>query len=375
MATTFTPLNSDFASQFAQLQADREKYDRNQQMAQAMMSQGYTPGSGWIGALAPLLGVFMGKRLQRQGDEKVSDLLKREFELQGKQAEAKRQQDLADEQRKFQLDLEKASKTAQAQEAAKAQYRERPDWQDPKWLETQLTLAQGKARIDAQNRPAPADPFATLKAARAAGAIDDNQFRLGMQQIAMGQQGGGNIPSGYQRTETGLAPIPGGPADPNRPQAPQPLTAEAKNKLALIDNAIANAKKYAERTITRDANGKVTDFKDIASNTNDTPALLTSAIQDMLYAKSGASAPVEEVRKAEGMYGPAGSVQIPLLGIPTGIPQEKDSTAGQKVLNLINDLERMRGEIGGTGNPAPAQSGQPTREEIMAEIARRRRGG
>ena len=130
-----------FADQWAQLEADKQQYARKQQLAQALMNTGYQPGPSWAGGLAQVLGAFMGARMMRQGDEKVSDMLKREFELQGKQAEAKRAQDLADEQRKMQQEIETQRQKDANKYKAEAENRAPPQYLDPKYQDFELRKA------------------------------------------------------------------------------------------------------------------------------------------------------------------------------------------------------------------------------------------
>lgn len=93
----------------------------------------------------------------------------------------------------------------------------------------------------------------------------------------------------------------------------------------------------------------------------DNPQLMKSAVQDMLYAKSGASAPAAEVEKAMQMFTPS-RLSLPLVG-STGIPLERDATAAAKIDNFITDMQRMRDEIGGqpiTSQGAAVTGAQPS---------------
>ena len=200
-----------------------------------------------------------------------------------------------------------------------------------------LVDENGKVLFQAPDKPnAPSEIDRKVATLRQLGASDE-QIRAAL----MGGGGAQQAPSGYRQTADGsLEPIPGGPAD--KKATPPALGAEVTNKLSLLDNAIANAKKYQAATVRPDGS-----FADIASMSGATPQLIKSAVQDMLYAKSGASAPAEEVSKAEAMYSPGFF--------------ERDSTAAAKVGNLLADLERMRATIGGGAQPqqgAPQQGAQ-----------------
>lgn len=205
-----------------------------------------------------------------------------------------------------------------------------------------LVDENGKVLFQAPDKPnAPSEIDRKVAMLRQLGASDE--------QIRAALVGGGasQAPSGYRQTADGaLEPIPGGPAD--RKATPPALGAEVTNKLSLLDNAIANAKKYQAATVRPDGS-----FADIASMSGATPQLIKSAVQDMLYAKSGASAPAEEVSKAEAMYSPGFF--------------ERDATAAEKVSNLLSDLERMRSTISGGAQPQQASQGQQASDGDLPE--------
>lgn len=354
----------------AQLEADKAAYQRRQQLAQALMSTGYVPDSGRMGVLTSVLSSLAGGLMARKNEGSVTDLLRRTFEQQSQAAAAQRQKELEDEQRKLENSIKEATGKKRGELEAERDLGKREIAGGmfvnpftgqaeaiPGYMDQQLAMKRAEAQIAAANRAPPADPLADVHAALRAGAITPEQAKTAIMRKMLGT-GVGNAPSGYRYKDDGaLEAIPGGPADPNTPAKPQPLTAEAKTKLSLLDNALANARKFQERTV-----GQNGDFKDIESMTGDTPQLMRSAIQDMLYAKSGASAPVEEVRKAEAMYGPSRA----LGGL---IPTERDSTAAAKVGNFINDIQRMRDEIAGQQAPAAgaAPQAQPTATAVNAQ--------
>lgn len=356
----------------AQNQADMARWQQQQQLAQAMMGAPLIPHGGRGGAIAGALTNFLGMLSNNRNNDKLSDILKTQFDIQNQGAQAKRKQDLEDEYRKMQEDIYKSVQSARGTAQANKEFA-KPEFTgggvfDPStggftanqdWMNQQLALKSGEAKIAAANRQGPADPFRDIKAGVQAGLITPEQAQAAMRTKLLG--GGVNAPSGYRATADGsLEAIPGGPADPNQPRKPQPLTAEATNKLALIDNAIANATKYRDRTV-----GKGGEFNDITSMTGDTPQLIRSAVQDMLYAKSGASAPAAEVEKATEMYAPSR-----VMGIPT----ERDSTASAKVQNFLADMQRMRDQITqgtiaqGQAMPGSAPpSAQPTQTAVNAQ--------
>lgn len=345
----------------AQLYAEQQRLQQRQQLAQSLMSTGYIPNSGNAGLLAGVASMLRGKFMQNEDEGKVSDLLRRQFEAQNKAAIAERQQKLADEDRKMRNDLTLASGKSRAEAAAKKEFAI-PQFQgggvfdpttgawtaSPDFAKQQIGIKAGEAeaaaRASAKYREAPgATEMAKLAMAQKLGATPEQLLSMVTGQGASHdtQIVGGNVVD--KRTGKAI-PITGPDGSPIHMNTP--LSAEARTKLSLIDNALANAQKYQERvTQGQDKGG----FNDWASRMNDTPQLIKSAVQDMLYAKSGASAPEAEVEKAYSMYSPS-----TFLGIPT----EKDSTSAAKVGNLITDLERMRAQIAGEGGQAAPQ-GQP----------------
>lgn len=60
-------------------QAQYAAAQRQQQLAQALQSAGYTPNSGGLGALAMIAQAFAGKKIAARADEKMSDALKRQM--------------------------------------------------------------------------------------------------------------------------------------------------------------------------------------------------------------------------------------------------------------------------------------------------------
>lgn len=105
----------------AQLQADVLGWQRKNQLAQALMNQGqsYIPNSGKLGVLAGFMSALRGSQLQKEADNSVTDIFRRYYDTQNKQALAARQYQLAEEQRKFNNDLALATGKAKAEQEAK----------------------------------------------------------------------------------------------------------------------------------------------------------------------------------------------------------------------------------------------------------------
>jgi hypothetical protein len=298
-------------------------------------------------------------------------VFRQQFEMRNAEAQAARQQQLADEKRKIEEEVDKQSRIKAAElkamrDNAPRKYEAGVIYDpvtnssaiDPNYTKVQGDLARQRAQIDAANRQA---PEFQQKAAylRAHGATEEqiNQMMLGTQQSPFGEVSAAARAGIITPEEAAKAVREKTGVD----QRALPPTAEAKTKLALLDNAIANATKYRDRVVRPDGS-----FADIESMSGDTPQLIQSAVQDMLYAKSGASAPQSEVDKAHAMYAPSRTM---------GIPTERDTTAAAKVNNLINDLQRMRNEIGGSGSPGAAQTQQAPAQQLSDAELLKKYGG
>jgi len=378
-ASQLAMMNFADPSTMADLMAQQQQLQQKQALAQQLMSQQYVPNSGRGGVIGAILGNLAGGMLQSRNNEKMSDLLRQQLTAQSQAAQAARTQQIQDEYRKMQEDIFKQSSIDTNKSKAERDYQKRDvsggmivdptnpgaSTAIPGYMDQQLALKAAEAKIAAANRQGPADPFREIKMGLQMGIITPEQAQQAMQQKLLG---GGNpetqIVGDYlvDKRTGGTKPLTDAQGNKIDITKNQPLTAEAKTKLSLIDNAIANAQKYQSRV----SDGKG-GFNDIISMTGDTPELMKSAVQDMLYAKSGASAPAAEVEKAMQMYSPSRT----LFGL---IPTEKDSTASAKVQNFITDMQRMRGEIGGTAPQAQAAQGAtpaPTQTAVNPQTGQR----
>lgn len=235
----------------ADLESEGMKLGRNQQLIGALMGGGYVPNSGKAGLATSIIGSLIGAFQQKRNDESLRDWMSRSFEAENQKAEAARAKEMADEERKFQREIEKASrinrdKAKADKEFAKAEFTGGGVF-DPssgtfspsqEWMNQQLGLKAGEARISAANRQGPADPFAKIKAAVQAGVITPEQAQQAMQRDLLG--GATNAPSGYRATADGsLEPIPGGPADkPAEVDTKQAAAAQAMEILANLRGQI-----------------------------------------------------------------------------------------------------------------------------------------
>lgn len=113
------------------IQAQIAQAQRQQQLAQMLIEQGYVKNSGALGAIAQVASAWKGKKLDRKAGESVADALKRKFEEEGriaqakaeaeaKAAEAAYQRDRADKRSDKQFDIDN-------REPPKPQWINRPD--------------------------------------------------------------------------------------------------------------------------------------------------------------------------------------------------------------------------------------------------------
>lgn len=105
-----------------QLAADTADYQRRNQIANALMSQGYVPNSGKFGAIAGIASMLGGALAQRGNSERLSDLVARQMQADSQAAAAKRQQDLEDLYNKTQIESGGKIQVAQGEAQAKKQF-------------------------------------------------------------------------------------------------------------------------------------------------------------------------------------------------------------------------------------------------------------
>lgn len=98
------------ADSSAMLQAQLLQQQRNRDLADSLMKQGYVPNSGALGSLAMIAQAWKGKRMNKEADEKIADYSKRLLEAKTieDQEAARRalEAEMAKEQRKATIDRE-----------------------------------------------------------------------------------------------------------------------------------------------------------------------------------------------------------------------------------------------------------------------------
>lgn len=303
----------DFASQYAQLLSDQEKNQRRMQMAQQLMQAGYVPNSGVAGILGSALQSFLGGRMMDKEEGKLSDILKRQFDLQSQQTAAQRQQQMEDEQRKFEREILAAQKKAQAEAQAKRDYAPK-EWKDggifdpqsgqftpdPNYSKAQLDLARQKAAIEAGARQ-PSELERRIALAQQMHASPEQ-----IKALVLGQQGANGPFADI------AAALQSGVVTPEQAQQamrekigvdvkPQPVSADNRTKLGLLTAAEQALAQYEKGGV--DENGAPKAWGNAMSGPAN--AHLDEAIANLLRVESGAAIGKDEIAQARDRYAPA----------------------------------------------------------------------
>ena len=217
----YIPLTS--SADLAQIQSEDEKQRRRQQMAQQFQQAGFNPvqgGNGLLSLLAAAASTLRGNYDMKDADGKLSENLAKRFDVEQRQAQAQAEAAAAKEEKAYQRDLQKIDYTNQSN----AKFRE-PSKIDPLSADGQAaTLAIERAKLGMQPKtgPGPSESDRKIAQLRQLGASDDQ-----IRSMLLGNQGGGNAPSGYRQTASGnLEKIPGGPADTGQEADPRQSVAD-----------------------------------------------------------------------------------------------------------------------------------------------------
>lgn len=307
--------------QIAQNQADMLAWQQRQALAQQLMNAQYQNNTGRAGVAGTVLQRVMGALAQNQQNAKLSDILKQQFAIENQAAQAQRQQKLEDDYRKMQLAVEQATQIARGEGQVKNElnpieaigggkfildHRTGELKVNPDYNASELELEKAKAAIAAANRQGPADPFKGVKDALAQGLITQDEATKRMHDVALGiSDRGANAPSGYRPTASGnLEAIPGGPADPATQMAkPQPVSAENRTKLGLLDAAQSALDNYKAQGT--DAKGNPHPLANAFTPGNTANTSMEEAIASVLRVESGAAISAGEISAAKDRYMPS----------------------------------------------------------------------
>lgn len=322
--------------------ADINSINRDYALADALAQQQYIPDSGWLGALAQIASAGAGAYKASKADKRAAELTKRmNTDAQGaQQAEAERQaaaraQQIQQIAEAYKIDPQQAAVVADG--LGKAADFKAPDAPEPKYFKIGDQLVSvgpdGKPQV-AYSAPASAAagaPKAPVKFGKdldalvAAGVITEDEAAR------------------QARVKAGIEVPP-------KPDAkPKELPAEARNKLALYQNALREAEAYRGQVV-----GEGGEFNDIASRMPGAARALQSAVSAKLRAESGASIPPEEAAREAERYGPR------MLS--------SDATNVQAVDRLIADLQNQIAQISG-GRDSPGASPQQAAQEPSVPTA------
>lgn len=304
-------------SDLARLQTEQEDIRRRQQMAQAFQQAGFNPvqgGNQALTLLASLASTLRGNSMMKDASKSLTENLAQQFEAQNAQAQAEAEAKRAEEDRKFQRELEKLREG----EKIKAQYAQRNiDPLSPEGIQAALGLEQGKAKLRPQGAP-PAEKGWQI--------MDTPQ---GIMRV-------NSLTGAVEPLKVGDKPLVGKTGAPTEPKA---LGAEAAAKVALYENALRDAQAYQQAVTNPDGS-----FNDIAANMPANVRLRESALRAKLRAESGASISPEEAKAENERYGPK------LFS--------SDATNVEAVKRLIEDLQHQSATIRGGAMDQAAQ-GQP----------------
>lgn len=366
--------------QVAQNQTDMLAWQQKQALAQQLMQSQYIPNTGGKGVAGNVLERVMGMLANNQNNQKLSDILKQQFAIENQASQAKRQQEIEDEYRKMGIAIQQATGIARGEGQVKNElnpieavgggkfildHRTGELKINPDFNASEIDLEKAKAAIAAANRQGPADPFREIKTAIAQGVITPEEGQKRMHDVALGlKEGGGNVPSGYRATPTGnLEAIPGGPADPaTQMNKPQPVSAENRTKLGLLDAAQSALDNYKAQGT--DKQGVPHPMANTFTPGNTANTSMDEAVANMLRVESGAAISAGEIAAAKDRYTPSAL--------------RSDAENKNRLEMLDRKLKQMRASITAGTNEAqpgavtPKAGAQPTQTIINPQTGERK---
>lgn len=374
----FTPLTGDIqmqGSQFfdpqalAQLQTDQMRLQQRQQLAQSLMQGGYVPNSGKAGVLTSVLSSLAGGLVQRQNNEKITDLLKRQLEAAGQAETAKRKQQVEDENRKLQQEIIKAQQTEKAKrDYAPSQFQAAGVF-DPSTGTYTPSAAAAQQEIGIKGAEADASARATARYREAPGAGENAAL---MNKIALAQkmgasqadimrmvtgQKGSEAPAGYQPDgKGGLAPIPGGPADTTKERA---VPADQAGKVALADEYLQNFPGIAQSVKAGELTGVLDNLTTKAGygHGGEVRRQILAGRDALQRTLTGAGMPASEAAEYAGRY-------LPTAG-------DTAETLMSKQEQLKTELKNFSDVVRNKQSTPEGMPAQPDQSAIMAELKRR----
>lgn len=316
--------------QMAQLQTDTLDYQRRNQLANALMSQGYVPNSGKFGMLAGIASMLGGKLAQSQNDSKLSDIIKRQYQADSEAAAAQREQQRQDEMFKTNEEIRKAKSTAGMEyipgvgfmDKMTGQITQNPDL-------TATEIATKKA--EAENAAAATAKF---REAPGAGEIAGLNYKIKLAQQA------GATPQQIQAMITGQQTVDGlSPKDQSAIDKRLPVLQDQANK---IDTALQIATGMQDKL---KKGVYPTGFASRAFNSNSwTPEVMQSAgAQEMNTDTNALVLAAQAALQGSGNRGSVAQLKILQQSKPS---IAKDPEANANAINeIINSLQKARSPV------------------------------
>jgi hypothetical protein len=342
-----------------ELQADYALADSDLDLADQLLSTGYIPDSGALGAVAMMVSAYQGKKKKQGAETKIADLMRESSDLMTRKEREELERAAAAERRKIDAAI-KAGFTPGQAEAMVVGGLKASDVK-PKEASKKSLQFEGGLIFDPNTGEVKKTPFykeptgpvgpdapSSIRELQAYMALPPEQREV-YDRLKGRTAGGQNAPSGYRFAQDGsLEAIPGGPADPNKQtQGPKSLTAEAATKLSLLENAKREAEAYLSAVSPNEG-----DYADIAARTPENSRRLESAIRAKLRAESGATIAQEEIDGEMGRYGPK--------------TFSSDATNAQAIRRMIEDLDnQMRALKGGTSSGGGGKTGDPLVDKYL----------
>lgn len=321
------------------LMSDMEAAQRQRQMAEALMNQGYVQNSGALGALAQIASAWKGGKMDQEAGESLSDAYARQLAAEQESAR------YAEQVKAFEEGPAKIMRRAEEAKALGLQGDEAKHFLAtgtlPKNSQKGYQMSGGfllnKDTGDVEQVPGYEQSRARIAAAGAGGGSGGAYGVLSPEEVA--QMG---LPEGtvVQRDPKGkLSVLQRPPAPGSAGGEAKPLPAEARMKLGMLRAAREALTNY-EREVLPEGGG----FNESALFIGPGGGYMDEAVNNVLRVESGAAVPEEETKRGIARYG-------------AGILNQ-ESTARANAQQLRDKIDILEREL--TGQDPSAQPQQPT---------------
>lgn len=341
----------------AEIMRLQREAQQQQRLANAMMQMGGRQANNWGDVILSLMAGYRANKAQGAADDNIAQAIERGLAYEQEQARAKAFQEQQAEQRKRDTDRAewKWRQDYARDNAPPAPPRQPSDYerfqQDP----------EAYARFKAAGRAPQSEPQApeSVRKYEYLMSLPEEQRPMAARAMGIDLDGQGSSPSNdYERWKQdpeGFAQF----QDAKRASTgDRPMPADAVRRIGLLDAAQQQLDKYIELTFDERGEGKTPDYNEVKNRWGTgREAFLRQAIQNMLYAKSGAAATDKEIERMLDNYSPSSF--------------QRDGTNWAQIQSLKNDLDIQRRAItenrGGVSEPASPTGGVPP-DEIMRRL-------